>query len=92
MKQSPGCQAGYDAAAQLEGASVVIQALAGADGRLFGSITTRQVAEAVTAQTGVAVTKTEILLPVPTIRDLGTYECTAVFGCASASFTLNVVS
>lgn len=54
---------------------VVIQILAkaGDEGKLFGSIGTRDIADALTAQ-GIKVIKSEILLPNGVIRQVGEYE------------------
>ena len=52
---------------------VVIESKAGDEGKLFGSIGTRDIADAVTAA-GVDVQKSEILMPHGTIRDIGEYE------------------
>ncbi len=60
-------------AAQLEELAVVITANAGDEGKLFGSLGARDLAEAITAA-GVAVAKSEVKLPEGTLRDLGEYE------------------
>ncbi|WP_394753952.1 50S ribosomal protein L9 [Crenothrix sp.] len=52
--------------------SVVIAHKAGDEGRLFGSIGTHNIAEAIT-KSGVAVSKQEIRLPNGTIRHIGDY-------------------
>ncbi|RUO62872.1 LSU ribosomal protein L9P [Pseudidiomarina planktonica] len=52
---------------------VVISSKAGDEGKLFGSIGTRDIADAVTAA-GVKVQKSEVLLPNGTLRDVGEYE------------------
>ena len=53
--------------------TVTIAANAGDEGRLFGSIGTRDIAEAITAA-GVAVAKAEIRLPEGVLRETGAYE------------------
>ncbi len=53
--------------------SVTIAANAGDEGRLFGSIGTRDIAEAITAA-GVAVLKSEVRLPQGVLREIGQYE------------------
>ena len=53
--------------------SVTIASKAGDEGRLFGSITTRDVAEAVTAA-GVEVAKSEVRLSTGPIRTLGDHD------------------
>lgn len=62
-------------AAQLEGMNVVIAANAGDEGKLFGSIGVRDIADAIT-KAGVEVTKSEVKLPEGTLREVGEYEVT----------------
>ncbi|MDY0442001.1 50S ribosomal protein L9 [Pasteurella multocida] len=61
------------AAKLVELGSVTIASKAGDEGRLFGSITTRDVADAVTAA-GVEVAKSEVRLSTGPIRTLGDHE------------------
>lgn len=60
-------------AAKLEDLSVTIAANAGDEGKLFGSIGTRDIAEAITAA-GVEVAKAEVKLPEGALREVGEYE------------------
>ena len=53
--------------------SVTIASKAGDEGRLFGSITTRDVAEAV-VKAGVEIVKSEVRMPTGPIRTLGDHE------------------
>lgn len=53
--------------------TVTIAANAGDEGRLFGSIGTRDIADAITAA-GVAVAKSEVRLPSGVLRETGQYE------------------
>ncbi|MBC3766838.1 50S ribosomal protein L9 [Neptunicella marina] len=53
-------------------AEVTIAAPAGDEGKLFGSVGTRDVADAITAA-GVEVTKAEVKMPNGTIRETGTH-------------------
>lgn len=53
--------------------TVTIAANAGDEGRLFGSIGTRDISDAITAA-GVAVAKSEIRLPQGVLRETGAYE------------------
>ena len=53
--------------------SVTIPAKAGDEGKLFGSVGTRDIAEAISAA-GVTVTKSEVSLPNGAIRAVGDYE------------------
>lgn len=55
---------------QLEGQAVVIKAVASDEGKLFGSIGTRDIANALTAM-GFPVEKREVLMPQGTLREIG---------------------
>lgn len=74
-------QAANLAAAQARGNSltaleaVVISSKAGEAGKLFGSIGTRDIADAISAA-GVAVAKSEVRLPEGALRTTGSYEIT----------------
>ncbi|NNM12421.1 MAG: 50S ribosomal protein L9 [Pseudomonadales bacterium] len=58
---------------QLQEFSVKIMANAGEEGKLFGSIGTRDIADAVTAA-GQEIKKSEVILSTGVIREIGTYE------------------
>ncbi|GAA4097493.1 50S ribosomal protein L9 [Zhongshania borealis] len=60
-------------AEKLAALSVTIEANSGDGGKLFGSIGTRDIADAVTAA-GVELNKSEVRMPEGPIRDLGTYD------------------
>ncbi|MBF7731004.1 50S ribosomal protein L9 [Pseudomonas sp. N040] len=60
-------------AAQLNELQISIPAVAGDEGKLFGSIGTTDIAEAITAA-GVEVEKSEIRMPNGTIRNLGEFD------------------
>lgn len=60
-------------AEKLAALEVTIAANAGDEGRLFGSIGTRDIAEAITAA-GVEVAKSEVRLPQGVLREIGQYE------------------
>lgn len=60
-------------AAQLAELEVTITAVAGDEGKLFGSIGTADIADALTAS-GVPVAKSEVRLPNGTIRLVGEYD------------------
>jgi large subunit ribosomal protein L9 len=60
-------------AEQLATLAVVIAAKSGDEGKLFGSVGTRDIAEAVTAA-GVAVSKLEVRLPNGALRNTGEYK------------------
>lgn len=59
---------------QLAEAQVTIGAKAGDEGKLFGSVGTRDIADAITAQTGVKVEKAEVKLPNGALRNIGEFE------------------
>lgn len=58
-----------------EGDPVLIDAKAGANGRLFGAITTSQIAAAVKEQKGAEIDKRKIVIEKP-IKSVGTYQLT----------------
>ena len=53
--------------------NITITAKSGDEGKLFGSIGTRDIAEAI-SEAGVKVVKSEVLLPLGAIRNTGEYE------------------
>jgi len=60
-------------AEKLDGLTVTITTNAGDEGKLFGSIGTRDIADAITAA-GVEVAKSEVKMPEGVIREVGEYE------------------
>ncbi len=62
-------------AAKFEGASVTIQAHAATEGKLYGSVGPREVAEAFTAA-GLPLHKSEVIMGEGSIRHIGEYELT----------------
>ena len=62
-------------AAQLADRGVTIQTKCGSTGRLFGAITNAEIAEALSAQTGLDIDKKKVVLQNP-IKELGTYTVT----------------
>ena len=60
---------------QIVALNVSITSKAGDEGKLFGSITVRDIADAVVAK-GVAIEKSEVRLPDGPLRELGEYEIT----------------
>ena len=70
---------------------ISIPANAGEEGKLFGSIGTRDIAEALTAA-GCEVDKSEVRLPEGALRDLGEYEVTIqVHGDVTAMVAVAVI-
>ena len=67
------------AAQQLKGCQVKIRAKAGQGGRLFGSITSREISDELKAQHGIDVNKSKIVLSDP-IKSFGTFEVKCKLG------------
>jgi large subunit ribosomal protein L9 len=72
----------------LEGKEVTITATAGDEGKLFGSIGARDIAEAITAA-GAEVEKSEVRLPNGVLRNVGEYEIVVQLH-AEVSATVNL--
>ncbi len=72
----------------LEGKEVTITATAGDEGKLFGSIGARDIAEAITAA-GAEVEKSEVRLPNGVLRNIGEYEIVVQLH-AEVSATVNL--
>ncbi len=69
-EKKSGAEGRADKLAEL---TVTIEANAGDEGKLFGSIGTRDIADAITAA-GVEVAKSEVRLPEGALRELGEYD------------------
>ncbi len=79
-------------AAKLDGQSLRIAQKAGVDGRLFGSVGTADVAEALGKQ-GVAVEKSQVRLPAGPLKTVGEHPVTIVLHTdVSVSVTVAVVA
>ena len=76
-------------AKQLEGLMVKIPAKAGEGGRLFGAVTAKEVSEALSAQHGVNIPKTRLVLDEP-IKACGGYQIEAKLGY-EVTGTVNVM-
>lgn len=78
-----------DAQSKLQGKTVRLTAKAGQNGRLFGSVTAKDVAKAITKQLGVAVDKRK--LSVADIKNFGTYSAEIkLYTGISATLTVEV--
>lgn len=62
-----------EAAAKLNGKEIKISAKGGANGRLFGSITSKDIAEEMKKQFGISIDKRKVIAA--DIKQFGTYEC-----------------
>lgn len=73
-KAAAEAKASADARSQgLEGKEILITAKAGDEGKLFGSVGTKDVADAISAA-GHAIEKREVRMPEGAIRQVGTYD------------------
>ena len=82
-------RAGTDAAAKIDGKEIVVHAKAGASGKLFGSVTTKEVAEEIEAQFGVAIDRRKIGMN--EIKSYGEYSAEAkIYSGISASVKIKV--
>ena len=76
-------------AKRLSGVVVQISARAGQGGRLFGAVTSQEIAEALREQHGIEIEKNKIVQPEP-IKQFGSYEVKAKLGY-EVSGTINVL-
>ncbi|WIO74978.1 50S ribosomal protein L9 [Porticoccaceae bacterium LTM1] len=84
--------AAEERAAKLEGVEITIEANAGDEGKLFGSVGTDAIADAL-ASTGADVLKSEVKLPEGALRELGEYEIDVQLHAeVFATVKLNVVA
>jgi large subunit ribosomal protein L9 len=78
--------------ASIDGASVTIARKAGDEGKLFGSVGTADIAEALTAA-GTEVDKSEVRLPEGVFRATGVYDIVIhLHADVDANVTINVVA
>jgi large subunit ribosomal protein L9 len=61
-------------ASKIEGSTITITAQAGDGGKLFGSVGTKEVAEAIASSTGVDIEKRHVRMPEGVIRQIGDYQ------------------
>jgi len=75
---------------RLEESPIVIEAKAGSQGRLYGSVTTADVASAIQKQLGVSVDRRDLDITEP-VRQVGSYQVTArLHRAVTASPTIEV--
>ncbi len=72
VKDAADRAAAQDIAKSLVNAPVTIEARVGGDDKLFGSVTTADIADAIVAQRGVAIDRKQLLLDEP-IKTVGTH-------------------
>ena len=68
-----------ETAKKLREMTVTVTAKGGGNGRLFGSITNQEIADALKAKTGIALDKRKIVIADP-IKNVGTYTVTCKLG------------
>ena len=84
-------KAAQDRAAGLAELAVTIAARASDEGKLFGSVGSREIADAVT-EAGQEVSKDEVLLPVGPLRSIGEFTVDLqLHSDVTASVTVNVI-
>ncbi len=71
--------AAQENAKKLEGVIVKVKAKAGDKGRLFGSVTSKEIADALAEQHGIEIEKNKIVQAEP-IKSFGSYEVKCKFG------------
>ena len=76
-------------AKRLEGLIVMISAKAGESGRLFGSVTSKEISEALSAQHGIDIDKNKMIQPEP-IKSFGSFEVKCKMGFEITG-TINVL-
>jgi large subunit ribosomal protein L9 len=92
LRDAQDKESAQEVAGVLQAATVTISARAGAEGRLFGSVTTTDVAEAVEAQTGAVLDRRKIHLAEP-IKSVGTHVIPIrLHGEVEAELTVEVVA
>ena len=82
-----------DKGQRLEGTKVEIAQKAGVDGRLFGSVTNADIAEAVTKSTNIPVKKAEVRMPQGPLKQIGEFPIVvALHSDVVANITVHVVA
>lgn len=90
VKEDKKLTAAQEAKKKLSGKAVTVQVNAGEGGRLFGSVTTAQIAEAILAKHGVAVDKKDIKLD-DQVKQAGDYPVKVrLYSGVEAELTLKV--
>ena len=79
-----------ETAKKLKELTLVVTARGGGAGRLFGSVTNQEIADALKAKTGIALDKRKIVISDP-IKNVGTYTVTCKLGYEiSAPLTVKI--
>ena len=92
-KANEQLQGAQERAEKLEGQKVDVTAKAGVDGRLFGSVTNADIAEALKTSTGIDVKKAEIRMPQGPLKHTGEFPLTVqLHSDVLANITVHVVA
>lgn len=92
LREAKDKQAAEAVAAVLAGRMLTVPARAGSEGRLFGSVTTQDLSQAIEEQTGAVVDRRRIRLEEP-IKSLGTHVVPVhLHGDVEAEVTVEVVA
>ena len=73
QQEAEACDAAQAKAEKIEGMAVTVARKAGEEGKLFGSVGTADLVEAI-AESGIEVTRHEVLLPDGALRQVGEYD------------------
>lgn len=91
QREAEALAAAQARAASLEGVEITIARKAGEEGKLFGSVGTQDIADAL-ADAGVSVERQEVRLPGESLRQIGEYSVDIhLFAGVDAQITLHVV-
>ena len=63
---------------KIEGQVYVVTAKAGVDGKLFGSVTSFDIVEAVNKSSGIEIIKSEVTLPNGPLKTVGEFDVTVI--------------
>lgn len=92
-KANEQLQGAQERAEKLEGQKIDVAAKAGVDGRLFGSVTNADIAEALTKNTGIQVKKAEIRMPQGPLKHTGEFPLVVqLHSDVLANITVHVVA
>lgn len=90
FKEEQAVAAARAIADKLEGKTIQLKAKGGESGKLFGSLTTKEIATALSQATGAQIDKKKLVIDA--IKAFGAYPCTAkLHKGVAAKFTVNVV-
>jgi len=89
-KEEQAVAAAKAIADKLEGKTIELKAKGGESGKLFGSLTTKEIAAELTRVVGTEIDKKKLVID--TVKTFGAYPCTAkLHKGVTAKFTVNVI-